>query len=79
MKKIVLFLTLTSLIFSQEADGEIDDTTPPITVSEEALPSLSKKSSIEERNWIFAAGSTVAAALAIVVVWLNPGKAPSDN
>ncbi len=79
MKKIVLFLTLTSLIFSQDVeDGAIDDTTPPVTVTEEA-PTITKKNSIEQRNWIFAAGSAVAAAIAIVVVWLNPGDPPPSH
>jgi hypothetical protein len=79
MKKTLLFLILTSVLFSQDVeDGAVDEVPPSVTLSEESPPPT-KKNSIEQRNWIFAAGAAVAAAAAIVVVWINPGDSPSSN
>lgn len=85
MKKIILFLTLTSLVFSQDVeDGQIDQTTTPATptYTEETLPPPPpppQKNSTEKKNWLFAAGALVCASLAIAAVWINPGSAPPST
>jgi hypothetical protein len=77
MKKLILCLTLTSLVFSQDVeDGQIDQTTTPTYTEETAPPPPLKKNSTEMKNWLFAAGALVSASLAIAAVWINPGSPP---
>lgn len=80
MRRIILLATMTSLAWGQDVeDGEIDDTTPAVvaeTPMNDYPEEPTKKTSSDRRNWIFAAGSAVAAAIAIIVVSLNPGDGP---
>jgi len=79
MRRLVLFLTLTSFLCAQEVeDGAVDDV-PPTAEAEAMPPPSPPKNSTDRRNWIFAAGSIVAATLAIVVVSLNPGASPPSK
>jgi hypothetical protein len=78
MRRLVLFLTLTSFLCAQDVeDGAVDDVPP--SAEAEAMPPPPAKTSTDTRNWIFAAGSIVAATIAIVVVSLNPGASPSHS
>ena len=77
MKKLILFIFLASCLYCEDVeDGEIDDTIESETFAE--APPV-KKSSIEKRNWIFAAGSAVAAAIAIIIVSINQGDSPPSH
>ena len=78
MRRLVLFLTLTSFLCAQEVeDGAVDEVPP--TAEAEAMAPPPTKTSTDTRNWIFAAGSIVAATIAIVVVSLNPGASPPSK
>ena len=80
MRRILLFAMITSLAWGQDVeDGEVDDVAPTVvtvTPVDEFPETLAKKNSTDRKNWIFAAGSAVAAAIAIIVVSLNPGDGP---
>jgi len=75
MKRALLLLMLTSTLFSQDVEDGAVESAP----LEEASVAPPKPPSIEQRNWIFATGSLVAAILAIVVVSLNPGDPPPSS
>lgn len=71
----MLFLTVTTLVHGQDVeDGAIEEV--PSDIQQEESP---QKRSSDRRNWIFAAGSAVAAAIAIVIVALNPGESPPSG
>jgi len=80
MRRIILLATITSLAWGQDVeDGEIEDTSPAVVVENPTNnypEEPTKKNSTDRRNWIFAAGSMVAATIAIIIVSLNPGDGP---